>query len=480
MVEQENGLSLNRLARIVRSSWLVIAATTLVGAGLSYVVSSSTTPVYTADSSVYFSLSQGGSSSELNQGSAYTQAQMLSFARLATSSITLDRVIDDLDLEISARDLARNIGVSIPQNTVVLDITVSSTSPVRAERIANSIASNLSEVVVELAPTTEADSALVSAQVIEPATRPDVQSSPNKSRDTALGAVLGFLLGFVGSVLAAVLETRVRTPDILASITEIPALGQIGRLARSADRRPVMLRNPNGDEAESFRRVRAGLRFSSIDNEVKTILVTSAVPGDGKTTLAVNLSLAAAETGARVLLIDADLRRPKVADTLEVEGSVGLTTTLVGDLALDDALSSYGSTDLDLLLAGEVPPNPSELLSSSRMAEILGEVTEQYDLVVIDSAPVLSVADATLLSPLVDLTLLVVNSSRTRKAQVTRTIDALEVAGGSVSGVVLNRMRIRRSRDAYHYDTTPEVREPVLQKLGLKRAQDRRDTTDHA
>jgi capsular exopolysaccharide synthesis family protein len=459
MVEQQSGLTLGRVGRILRRSWIVILVLAVIGLGGAYLVSAAETPVYKANASVYFSLTQGATSSDLNQGSAYTQAQMLSFAQLATSSITLNRVIDDLNLPITSKSLARNLDVTIPQNTVILDISASSTSGVRAARIANSVAANLSTVVIDLAPAVKGSTAAVSARVIEPAVAPTTQSSPSKVRDAATGGILGLLIGAVGSILFALLDTRLRSVEALASVTDLPLLGQIARSQKSNDRRPIMVRNPNGPEAESFRRVRAGLRFASIDKDVHVILVTSALPAEGKTTLSIDLSLAIAETGARVLLIDADFRRPRVAERLSAEGAVGLTTVLVGGVSLEDARRRYGSASLDLLLSGEVPPNPSELLSSTKMAQVLGELSVEYDVVIVDTAPVLSVADATLLAPHVDLTLLVVDASKSRKAQLTRAIRALEGAGSHISGIVLNRVKVSQRRDAYYYDMPSDAGE---------------------
>ena len=464
MIEQPSGLTLGRLSQILRRSWQIVVAVAVVGAGVALLVSAAQTPLYQANSSVYFSLTQGATSSDLNQGSAYTQAQMLSFAQLAKSSITLNRVIDDLTLDTTPKLLARDVTVNIPQNTVILEITASSPSAKQSAQIADSVARKLAGVVVELAPSVKGAAPAVSARVIQPAVIPEFQSSPSKLKDTLLGGILGLLLGMVGCVLFALLDTRVRSVEALASISQIPPLGQIARAQPSPDSRPVMVRNPNGEEAESFRRVRAGLRFASVDKDVRVMLVTSALPSEGKTTLAVNLAIATAETGARVLLVDADFRRPRVAERLDAEGSIGLTSVLVGAVSLDEARRPFGTTSLDLLLAGDIPPNPSELLSSAKMAQVLAELSTQYDLVILDTAPVLSVADATLLAPHVDLSLMVVDSSKLRKAQLVKAIHALEGAGVHISGIVLNRVRVAKRTDDYYYGVIPDKNESSLAK----------------
>lgn len=467
MDDQESALSLPRLLRALQRSWILVVALALGGATVAYLVSDAQMPVFKASASVYFSLSQGTTSADLNQGSAYTQAQMLSFATLATSSITLDGVIDDLGLDTTPLRLSRNIEASIPQNTVILNITASSASPKRAAEVANSVASNLSATVAELSPTTPDANAAVSARVIEPAVEPTVQSSPSKSRDTLLGGILGLVAGAVIAVLFALFDTRVRSAESLSSVTTTPVLGQVGRFQSSNDPRPVIIREPNGIEAEWLRRVRAGLRFASIDKDVRIIAITSGVPSEGKTTLSVELALAAAEGGSRVLLVDADLRRPRVAEWLGLDGSIGLTTVLVGGVESEVARSRYGATNLDLLLSGDVPPNPSELLSSSRMAQVLSELAEEYDLVIVDIAPVLSVADAALISPHVDLTLLVVDASRARKPQVLRSIRALEAGGAHVSGILLNKVKVA-GRDVHYYGAVTPKERSALAKLSLR------------
>jgi capsular exopolysaccharide synthesis family protein len=459
MGEPDDALTLTRIARIIRRFWLFIVILTVLGAGAAYAISKTETPLYSADSSVYFSLRQSASNTDLNQGAAYTQAQMLSFAQLATSHITLQRVINGLGLHTTTNKLAQNITVTTPQNTVILDISVSSPSAQTAASIANSVAWNLSNVVVELAPADDSavggkSSPTVSAKVIDPAVAPKTQISPNKSRDAAIGGLLGLLVAIVASILFTRLDTRLRSIEAVATVTDTPVLGQIGRLQPNPDSRPVMVRAPNGEEAEFFRRARAGMRFASIDKDVRVILITSGIPGEGKTTFSVNLALAMAETNARVLLLDADFRRPRVASALGLEGAVGLTTVLIDGVTLADARRPYGTTSLDLLLAGDVPPNPSELLSSARMAQILAELSTEYDVIIVDSAPVLSVADATFLAPHVDLTLLMVDASRIRKAQLAKSIRSLEVAGAHISGIVLNRLKLSKRRDDYYYGET--------------------------
>ena len=202
--------------------------------------------------------------------------------------------------------------------------------------------------------------------------------------------------------------------------------------------------------------MRSGLRFASASHQTRTLAITSSRPAEGKTWTAANLALVVAETGKRVLLIDADLRKPKVADAFGIIGAVGLTTVLIDAIPLQSAVQAWPRSTLEILPAGAVPPNPAELLASERMKELIQQVADEYDLVIIDTAPVLVVADATVIAQQVDSVLIVADTTRVRRAQLANTIEALERAGAHISGVVLNRVKPRPHDDYYYVRDEPE------------------------
>jgi capsular exopolysaccharide synthesis family protein len=443
-------MSVARAIGVLRKRWYIVLIATILGGVGAFAASSTVTPVYHSTASLYFSLRTASSGSDINQGSAYTQAQMLSFARLATSSVVLDPVADELDGDLSTNQLRRLMSVTIPQNTVILDVRVGSTDPDRAALIANTVADSLIEAVDAVAPETSEGEATVTARSIDPASPATFQTSPNKQQDALLGAILGFLAASVALVLAAALDTRVRSESSLKAITELPVLGSIEQTPPSADPRPVAIRQPNGSAAESFRHVRSGLRFASASHETRSLAITSSVPAEGKTWLAANLAFVLAETGKRVLLIDADLRKPRLADTFGIVGAVGLTTVLIDAIPLQSAVQPWPRSTLEILPSGAVPPNPAELLASERMKELIQQVADEYDLVVIDTAPVQAVADATVIAQQVDSVLIVADTTRVRRAQLAATIEALERTGAHISGVVLNRVK-PRPHDDYYY-----------------------------
>ncbi|MBT2517542.1 polysaccharide biosynthesis tyrosine autokinase [Streptomyces sp. ISL-90] len=446
-----NTMSVARAIAVIRKRWYVVLAAAILGGAGAFAASSTVAPIYHSTASLYFSLRTGSSGSDINQGSAYTQDQMLSFARLATSSLVLDPVSDEFDGEFTETQLRRLMDVTIPQNTVILDIRVGSTDRKLAALVANRVADSLITAVVEVAPADDEGNSTVTATTIEPATPAIFQTFPNKQQDALLGAIAGSVLACAALLFGSFLDTRVRSESALKSITALPLLASIARFPKNSDARPVAMRQPDGSAAASFHRLRSALRFSSASHETHSIVVTSSVHFEGKTSLATNLAFVVAGSGARVLLIDADLSTPRVAEVFSRDGSLGLTTVLVDSVPFRSAVQSWPGSTLDILPSGEVPPNPVELLASSGMSELIREVVGEYDLVVIDTAPVLSGAEATVIARQVDSTVVVADIKRVRRAQLRATLEALGRADAHIAGVILNRRKARaRASDDRH------------------------------
>lgn len=439
-----------RILGVLLRAWWVLLLAGLLGGAIAFGYSSTLAPIYQSTASTYFSMRSASSGSDINQGSAYTQSQMLSFAQLAMSSVVLDAVRDDLDADLTNSQIRNMTTVTIPQNTVILDVTAGSTDAEFAAELANSIAENLALVVDDISPKDDSGVATVVARVIEPATPAAFQSSPNKQRDAVLGAFAGVLLAALAIIVWTLLDTRVRSEEALRRITDLPVLGAIPR-RKDAQRKAIVVAEPNGTSAEAYRRVRSSLRFAAVEHDISAIAVTSSIPGEGKTSTAVNLALTYSEAGMRVLLVDADLRRPMVAETLGLENSVGLTTMLVGAVVFEDAALQWGETSLWVLPAGEVPPNPAELLASARMTELLRELHHDFDMMVVDTAPLLSVSDATIIAQSVDTTIVVADVSKVHLAQLARSLEALDRARAQVAGVVFSRVKRQRGDDYNYY-----------------------------
>src|SRR5215203_3911507 len=279
---------------------------------------------------------------------------------------------------------------------------------------------------------------------------PDEASSPHVFRNLALGLALGLFLGFGLAVLRHVLDTKVKSAEDVRRLTEIPILGVVP-VDLEVPRHPVILRSePHSASSESVRRLRTNLQFVDVVDRAKSVVISSSIGDEGKSTIAINLAVAFADTGARVILVDSDLRRPSIAQYLGIEGNVGLTTVLIGRADVQDVVQPFGPGTLDVLPTGQIPPNPSELLGSPAMAGLLDRLTATYDMVLLDSPPLLPVTDAAVLSKLAGGVLLVVGADRLHRAQLQETLVSLETAGADLFGIVLNKTN-RKDQATYTY-----------------------------
>lgn len=447
----ESKVTVRLIWTALRKLWWVAVVGVIVGGAGAFAYANAQIPLYRGTTSLIFALSSGSSATDLNQGSAFTQSQMLSFAQLVPSSSVLEPVIKELGLDTTPHALARSIEVSIPQGTVILRITAITSEPKRAAALANAIAEQLMVVVQDIAPKrSEEAGSTISAKVFDVAVPPASQFTPDKTRDALLGAAMGGMAGLAAAMLIGVLDTRIRNEDQLAEAGGISVLGVVTRAPVLASPGIAVIRETLGHTAEEFRRIQAALTYADVDSRVRVLLVTSGVPGEGKSVTAVNLAMTLAAAGNSVALLDVDLRRPTTHDHVGVDGSVGLTNVLLGEIDFDLAKKNVTGTTLDALPAGDIPPNPAELLTSARMAELIRTLAARYDFVLMDTPPILSVADANLLAPIVDGAILVVDSSSTRSAAVAKTVKALQSGGLRILGAVLNRARRDRRQSTYY------------------------------
>lgn len=208
---------------------------------------------------------------------------------------------------------------------------------------------------------------------------------------------------------------------------------------------------PKSPISEQYRTIRTNIQFSTVDHELRSILVTSSVPGDGKSTTVANLAVVFAQQGKKVLLIDGDLRKPTVHYTFQIPNTIGLTNVLTKQVPLSEAIRETTINNLYVLTSGPIPPNPAEMLGSSSMKELMSEVHALFDLVLFDSPPILSVTDAQVLANLCDGSILVVKSQQTDKEAAMKAKDLLNAANAQLLGVVLNGIKEGNGNYYYYY-----------------------------
>jgi succinoglycan biosynthesis transport protein ExoP len=444
-------MDLRDYGRMLRKRWMVIVVFLLVGGGAGYATSALATPVYEAHTQLFVSAqSSDVSLSDANQGSLFTQQRVKSYAQIVNTPAVLAPVIKELHLSISTDALAHSVSATAPLDTVLINVSVDSTSPAQARDIANAVSTEFADQVRQLETPVSGGPAPVNLTVVKQADLPTAPVSPRPKVDLALGLLLGAAVGVGLAVLRESLDTTIKRVEDLVSITGAGTLGMIAYDSGAAKSPLITAIDPTSQRSESFRTLRTNLQFVDIDHPPRTVVITSAVAGEGKTTTACNLAITLAQAGIRVALVESDLRRPKVADYLGVEGSVGLTSVLIGRATLDDALQSWGRSGLAVLASGPIPPNPSELLGSGHMVALLRQLQQRFDVIIIDAPPLLPVTDAAVLSRICDGAVVVVRYGKTKREQLDRTAKALSTVDARILGTVMN-MAPTKGPDAYAY-----------------------------
>ena len=442
-------MELTDYIRILRKNWIIILVATLLGLALAALFTLTRTPVYQAQSTVFVSTQAGGTVAEMQQGQNFTQSRVTTYANLVTTPIVMNPVIAELDLETTAGRLAVSVSAASPLNTTLITITVEDTDALRAAEIANALAASLTNAVESIETPNDSDTSPVRLTRVKDALPPLAPSSPNPPLNLVLGGLIGLALGIGIAVLRAVLDTRVRTPQDVELVTDAPLIGAIAFDPKAKDRPLIVHADPLSPRAESFRALRTNLQFLDMGGR-SSFVVTSSVPSEGKSTTTINLAIALADAGKKVALLDTDLRKPKVAEYLGIEGGAGLTDVLIGRVRVGEVMLPWGDRSLYVLPAGKIPPNPSELLGSAQMASLLEVLERDFDVVLCDAPPLLPVTDAAILARATSGALVIVSAGRTNRHQLSGAIDALQTVGAKVAGVVLS-MVPTRGPDAYAY-----------------------------
>jgi len=288
---------------------------------------------------------------------------------------------------------------------------------------------------------------------VETAVKPSVPISPKPSQTALLGAAIGLFAVAALVFLIEFLDDTLKTPDEIKDVLEVPVIGFIGELKQNSKKVEDALgvyvaKNPRSPVSEAFRSLRTNLEYSSIDNPVKTVLVTSSGEAEGKSTVATNLAIVEAQSGKAVVIVDADMRRPKVHVQFNKPNRMGLSDVVTGKLSLDDVLKTYDQVaNLSIITCGTIPPNPAELLGSERMSQTLKDLKKRFDVIIIDSPPMI-VSDAQILSSKVDGLIFVVIPGQTKAITARRPIEELKRIDAKVLGVVANK--IPKNRDYYY------------------------------
>lgn len=424
----------------LRRRWRVVVSVFIVCVGLSALITQQTTPVYESDTQLFIALGNADSSaSRLQSGVFFATSRVKSYPDLVKSPLVLDPVIKSLDLPVDATRLARDVSAEVAPNTVLMTVRVDWTDPTLAANIANAVAENLVPLIERLDAAQGAQGqAPVRATVVRPAVAPSSASSPLPVLNLTIGALLGLILGIGGALLREALDTSVKTTADVEEVSELPTIGAIPTGPKTGD---VPLVDVQGSSpwSESYRKLRTNLSYLDPDNPPRSLIITSAKPGEGKTLTSVNLAASMAKNNRRAVLVEADLRRPTVSRVLGLVPDVGVTNVVAGKAAISEVIQH--ASGFDVIASGPIPPNPSELLGSHAFGKLIQDLALDYDTIIIDSPPLLAVTDAAVASVHADGVVLVCSAGRTRRQELRRALESLRPVEANVLGVVLNRVK---------------------------------------
>ena len=473
--------------RVLRERWWIVVAAVVACAVIAFALSVRREDVYETEASVLFGkVRPTDAAFGIQRGSGQPERDAATQVLVATSAEITDRVRRQLGSRESRDDVRSGITVEAEENANVMTFTAAEPDPAQAAATANAFAeqyvdfnrdsevrelgasikqleAQLGQIPAEAPERAELETRLSTLQsyrsaadggveVIGRAETPSVRSSPNPKRDLLLGAILGLVLGVAAAFVRDLFDRRIKTVDEFERIYGLRALASIPQVSFSASNQ-----QERAVGFEPYRVLRNAIGFAELTRSLDVIMVTSAMPSEGKSSVSLNLARAIALSGQRVVLVECDLRRPSLARSLEIADSGGgLTTALVGRRPLAELLRPVapGLAHLSLLPSGPLPPNAAELLRSPRMAAVLAELTQDGARVVLDAPPLLPVADAQGLldHPQIDAALVVARAFQTTRDEARRSRAVLDQHRLQPLGVVVTGLREEASYGYYGVD----------------------------
>jgi capsular exopolysaccharide synthesis family protein len=453
-------MDLQQYLQAVRKFWWVILIPALLGGAYGAYQTSQAVPKYRASITFFIATTSDTGVAGAAQGDTFAQRRVNSYVGLLSSDKLAEMVAETADVGLTPAQVRGMIGGRGDLDTVLLTATVTSTSRALAQDVADAVATEF-VTFVDSVESSGPNPASVHLRVVS---GPSVHEVATRGKlTTAVKAMVGLLLGLGLAVLLELRDNTVRTEEQLRVLEAGPVLGRIpfDRRVRSA---PLLVEADQlSTVAEAFRQLRTNLQFIDIARPVQVLVVTSSVADEGKSVTASNLALSLMAANRHVLLIEADLRRPRLADYFEVDRSIGLTDVIAGQAELDDALHHWVPGGLSVLPSGHLPPNPSELLGSAAMRGLIERLRDRFDMIIIDTPPLLPVTDGAVAAAWADGVVLVVREGKTTRHQVATSVRSLHAVSARLLGVVLTMATTRRGSGYESYER-PGDRSPLRER----------------
>lgn len=431
---------------------LVIAAVALVLIiGVFIYDKSIKKPLYTTYTTIILT-----KSNETQTGTTITQNDILlnqklveTYSKIIKSKLVLEQVISETGVTYTAEELSENVSVEAYENTEMLKISVTDQDPELAANIANSIAQVFSGEIAKIYQ-------INNISVVDVAVTPEEVSNNTLKRDLLIALFIG-IFGTIGVVFVVYyFDDTVKLTDNLEEEIGMPVVAKVFKSdVGSKNNRKVELlaqKYPKSVVSESIKTLRTNLQFSSVDEDIKTILITSSIPGEGKSFISANLAISFAQTDKRVLIVDCDMRKGRQHRIFKLSNSKGLSNLLIDDMTnLKDYINKTSVPGVHVITRGTVPPNPSELLNSKKNADLLRVLKAKYDVIIYDGVPCNGLPDSIIMSKLVDKVLIVSSDSMTPKSVLESTKKQLESVNAPIAGDVLNNVNRKNSTYGKYY-----------------------------
>lgn len=441
---------------LLRRRWLAVLACVLTGMAVSFLVINNTPKLYTSSVRLFIDIPAARGVGDALQAAQLSGTRLQSYSQIAVSGTARNAVTQRLHLAEAPKVSATPV-----PNTLILQITATQSSPQVAQQVADATGAAFTDLIAQLE---QGQPAPTQPRVIDSPTLNRTPVRPQPTKDLSLGLLVGLVVGIGLAVGLESFDRSIKDPNEAEVLVGSPLLGTVPR-RRSGRADSLATDGDDGSTtSEAFRSLRTSVRFIDVDSTLKSILVTSPMPGEGKTTVAAHLAIAMAEAGQRVVLVDADLRRGRLSTLFDLDNESGVSSVIIRQADLPNTLRLWRS-NLLVLTSGPTPPNPSELLGSVSATETLEYLTANADIVVIDAPPVLPVADAVVLSTQVDGVIMVLRVGRTRRERAAEATRRLTVVGANIVGCVMNGTSAAASYgtySGYHY-------EPLSRKWDLRR-----------
>ncbi len=440
-------MELRDYVRVLRVHWFGVLAAALCGVLLAGGWTWLQPRVYTAEASGYVAAAAEDNIGSSMVGNQLAQSKVRSYVEVGSWRTVAEYAIGALGLDATPESVVGRVSVTNPTDTVVLRVSARGSSPEEARDLAEAWIRGMIAEIEKIEQATGGVQPAVRLVAGDSARLPAAPSSPNVRMNLALGVLLGLMVGMGYALVREWLDRRIRSADGVEDATGLSVIGGIpldqdqaaaGRALRAAV--GTRSEGETAAQSEAFRMLRTNLQYMQVDDPPRAIVITSSLPGDGKSFVASRLATALGQTGQPAVLIDADMRRPRIASTFGLDAEVGLSDVLAGRADVDDVLQAVpGLTPLKVLAAGPTPPNPSELLGSERMHRLV-DTLKARGFVIVDAPPLIPVTDASVVTHHCDGALVVIDTGKTTYDVLDHALDNLVKANGKALGVVMNRV----------------------------------------